>query len=316
MLDLDRLRALHAVAVHGSVSAAAEALHVTTSAVSQQLAKLERETGHKLLERSGRGVRLTDAAQLLVAHAESILAMVEKAEADLEAHRGAVVGELTIAAFPTAVRGLVPAALAALRADHPGLRVLVREYDPLESLPLVARGDIDLAIVQDWNNEPFAVPDGLEKGSICEDVADVALPAAHPLAGRDVVGIEELAGDCWISSTPGSICCDWLVRTLRSVEREPRIGHMVYEFASQLALVAAGLGNAVLPRLGRCDIPPGVSVVALRPTLIRRIYAVWRQEAARRPAICAALDALRASARSPQPAGRDEKTTVVAAQWP
>lgn len=303
MLDLDRLRALHAVAAHGSVSAAAEVLHVTTSAVSQQLAKLERETGHKLLERNGRGVRLTDAAQLLVAHAEGILAMVERAEADLEAHRGVVVGELSVAAFPTAIRGLIPPALVSLRADHPGLRVLVKEYDPFASLPLVARGDLDMAIVQDWNNEPFAVPDGLVRGSICEDVADVALPAAHPLADREVVDVKELAGDCWISSTPGTVCCDWLTRTLRSLGCEPHIDHMAYEFASQLALVAAGLGNVILPRLGRCDVPEGVRVVALRPSLTRRIYAVWRQEAARRPAICATLDALRTSAaRLPQAA--------------
>ncbi|HEX2313826.1 MAG TPA: LysR family transcriptional regulator [Thermomonospora sp.] len=296
MLDLDRLRALHAVANHGSVSAAAEALHVTTSAVSQQLAKLERETGHKLLERNGRGIRLTDAARLLVAHAEGILSLVEQAEADLEAHRGVVVGELSVAAFPTAIRGLMPAALAALRADHPGLRVLVKEFDPSVSLPLVARGDIDLAIVQDWNNEPMPVPEGLVKGPICEDAADVALPAAHPLAGRDVIHLKELAGDCWISSTPGTICCDWLTHTLRSVDSEPHIDHMAYEFATQLALVAAGLGNSILPRLGRCDVPDGVTLVPLRPTLSRRVYAVWREEAARRPAIRAALDALRMSA--------------------
>ncbi|TNY38904.1 LysR family transcriptional regulator [Thermomonospora catenispora] len=302
MLDLDRLRALHAVATHGSVSAAAEALHVTTSAVSQQLAKLERETAHKLLERNGRGVKLTDVAWLLVAHAERILALVERAEADLEAHRGVVAGEMTVAAFPSAIRGLIPAALAALRTAHPRLRVRVHECDPAESLPLTSRGDIDLAIVQDWNNEPLPVPEGLAKGMICEDVADVALPADHPLADRDVVALTELAGDRWISSTPGSICCDWLVHTLRSFDNEPRIDHMADEFATQLALVAGGLGNAILPRLGRCDIPEGVRLVALRPALIRRVFAVWREEAARRPAICAALDALRAAGRRDVPA--------------
>lgn len=296
MLDLDRLRALHAVATHGSVSAAAEVLHVTTSAVSQQLAKLERETGQKLLERNGRGVRLTDAAELLVVHAERILSLVEKAQADLEAHRGAVVGDLSIASFPTAIRGLMPAALGRLRADHPGLRVQLKEYDPFVSIPLIARGDLDLAVVQDWNNEPIPIPEGLIKGTICDDIADVALAADHPLAGREEVELKELAGDAWISSTPGTICHDWLTHTLRSFDSEPRIDHMAYEFATQLALVAAGLGNAILPRLGRCDVPEPVRVVALRPTLSRRIYTVWREEAARRPAIRAALDALRAAA--------------------
>ncbi len=201
MLDLERLRALHSVATYGSVSAAADVLHVTTSAVSQQLAKLERETGQKLLERNGRGVRLTDAAELLVAHAERILSLVEQAQADLEAHRGSVVGQLTVAAFPTAVRGLMPSALCALRVDHPELRVLLREEDPMRSMPLVSRGDIDMAVVQDWNNEPLPFHDGLHKGVICDDVADVALPADHPLAGRDTIDLKELV------ATPGSAPC-------------------------------------------------------------------------------------------------------------
>ncbi|MFI0452248.1 LysR substrate-binding domain-containing protein [Actinomadura sp. 6N118] len=304
MLDLERLRALHSVATYGSVSAAADVLHVTTSAVSQQLAKLERETGQKLLERNGRGVRLTDAAELLVTHADRILSLVERAQADLEAHRGAVVGELAVAAFPTAIRGLMPAALRGLRADHPDLRVIVGEEDPMQSIPRVVRGDLDMAVVQDWNNEPLPIPEGLLRGTICYDVADVALPAGHPLADRDQVELKELAGDPWISSTPGSICCDWLTHTLRSIDAEPRIDHMAYEFATQLALVEAGLGNAILPRLGRCDVPEGVRIVPLKTSLSRRVYAVWREEAARRPAIRAAMDALRAAApqSAPEPA--------------
>ncbi|HEX6468657.1 MAG TPA: LysR family transcriptional regulator [Streptosporangiaceae bacterium] len=301
MLDLERLRALNAVATYGTVSAAADALHVTTSAVSQQLAKLERETGQKLLERNGRGVRLTDAAELLVRHAERILALVEEAQSDLEAHRGAAVGELTLAAFPTAIRGLVVAALARLRAEHPQLCVRVLEADPSDSMPRAARGELDVAIVQDWNNEPLALPDGLVKGHLCDDLADVALPADHPLAGRESVELKELAGDRWVSSTPDSICYDWLTHTLRSVDSEPGIDHMAYEYESQLALVAAGFGAAVLPRLGGRDIPAGVRVLPLRPLLIRRIYAVWRAEAARRPAIRAAVEALRAVAPAPPP---------------
>jgi len=294
MLDLERLRALHAVSVHGSVRAAAEALHVTTSAVSQQLAKLERETGQQLLERNGRGIKLTDAAELLVGHAGRILSMVEAAKADLEAHRGAVVGEVSVAAFPTAIRGLFPGALARLRAEHPELRVRVREEDPAQSVPLVVRGDIDLAIVQEWDNDPFAIPEGLARGALGDDAADVALPADHPLAGRDQVKLIELAEDPWISSTPESICFEWLTHTLRAEGFEPRISHMAYEFATQLALVDAGLGAAILPRLGRRDVPGGVRLVPLDPPLERRLYAVWRVEAARRPAIRAVVAALRA----------------------
>lgn len=300
MLDLDRLRALNAVATYGSVSAAADVLHVTTSAVSQQVAKLEREVGQKLLERNGRGVRLTDAAVLLAAHADRILAMVEEAESDLEAHRGAVVGELTIAAFPTAARGLVPPALITLAKEHPRLTVCLREEEPDPTVPLVARGEIDLGIVQDWFNVPLAIPDGLVKASICDDVADIALPAGHPLAGREVIDLGELYGDAWIAPSLGAVCRDWLVHTLRSADLEPRIAHTADEYATQLALVAAGLGAAVLPRLGRCDVPSGVRIVRVRPTLTRHIYAIWRAEAARRPAIRAAITALRSAAPSPE----------------
>jgi DNA-binding transcriptional LysR family regulator len=292
-LDLERLRALHAVSVHGSVRAAAEALHVTTSAVSQQLAKLERETGQRLLERSGRGVRLTDAAELLVAHAGRILSMVEEAEADLEAHRGAVVGEISIGAFPTALRGLVPSMLATLARDHPALRVLVREIDPSESIPLVLRGDLDVSIIHDWSNDPLAIPEGLHSTPIFEDRAEIAMPACHPLADRESVALKELADDIWISSTPGSICCDWLTHTLRAEGLEPRIDHMVSEFSTQFVLIAAGIGVAVIPRLGLCDVPDDVRLVPLDPPLSRNLYAVWRTEAARRPAIRASVAALR-----------------------
>jgi DNA-binding transcriptional LysR family regulator len=296
MLDLDRLRALSAVATYGSVSAAADVLHVTTSAVSQQVAKLERETGQKLLERNGRGVRLTDAATLLAAHAERILAMVEAAESDLEAQRGEVVGELAMAAFPTAARGLVPAALRALSQQHPRLRVCLREQEPHAAVPLAVRGEIDLGVVQDWFNVPLAIPDGLVKAPLVDDVADVALPASHPLATRSVIDLGELHGDSWIAQSPGAICRDWLVHTLRSAGLEPRIAHTADEYATQLALVAAGLGAAIVPRLGRCDIPEGVRIVPVRPALTRHVYAIWRAEAARRPAIRAAVTALRACA--------------------
>ena len=296
MLDVERLRALHAVAKHGSVRAAAEALHVTTSAVSQQVAKLERETGQVMLERHGRGVRLTDAAQLLSEHADRILSLVEQAASDLEAIRGAAVGELAIGAFPTAARGLLPSALRALDGSQPQLRVRLREMEPHEAVPLVERGRYDMAIVQDWFNVPLAIPEGLAKAPILDDQADVALPAAHRLADRDRVDLDELSGESWISQSPGAICRDWLVHTLRSRGGEPHIAHMADEYATQLTLVAAGLGISVLPRLGRCDVPPGVRIVRVTPVLTRHVYAIWRQEAARRPAIRVTVDALRAVA--------------------
>ncbi|WP_030019952.1 LysR family transcriptional regulator [Streptomyces monomycini] len=295
MLNLDRLRTLSAVARHGSVSAAADGLHVTTSAVSQQLAKLERETGQQLLAKHGRGVRLTDAGRLLAGHAVRILSQVELAQAELEAHRGQAVGELRLGAFPTAARGLFPAALAGLRAEHPQLRPRLREMEPDASVRCVVRGDIDLGVVLDWHNRPLSLPEGLAKVPILNDPADVALPAGHPLAHRDSVDLAELADDEWVSWPQGEFCHDWLMFTLRGQGIEPRISHMVDEHHTQLALIEAGLGVAVAPRLGRGPVPAGVRVVPVRHTMQRHVYAIWRADADRRPSIRAAVAALRAA---------------------
>jgi DNA-binding transcriptional LysR family regulator len=297
MLNLDRLRTLDAVARHGSVSAAADGLHVTTSAVSQQLAKLEREAGQQLLAKNGRGIRLTDAGRLLADHASRILSQVELARSDLEAHRGQAVGELFLGAFPTSARGLFPAALAQLRADHPQLRVRLQEMEPDVSLPRLVRGDIDLAVVLDWYNKPLSLPDGLAKAPLLDDPADVAIPADHPLADRAEVDLEEFADDEWISWPEGEFCHDWLMFTLRGKGVEPRISHMAEEHHTQLALIAAGLGVAIAPRLGRGPVPDGVRVVPVRHTMRRHIYAVWRQDADRRPSIRAVVEALSRAAQ-------------------
>ncbi|WP_214103358.1 LysR family transcriptional regulator [Acrocarpospora catenulata] len=293
MLDLHRLKALHAVATYGSVGAAAEALMVTPSAISQQLAKLERETGAVLVERNGRGVKLTDAAGLLADHAERILALVETAEADFEALRGAVVGKLTMAAFPTAMRGILPATISLLKERHPELNLLVQEREPDRQVRDVTRGEIDLAVVQDWVNRPIAIPEGLSRASLVADVADVAVPADHELADRREVALADLPGDQWIVSSPSTVCHDFLMFLIRSSEKEPSIVCTADEYPSQLAMVAAGHGYALIPRLGRGIVPEGVRLVPIAPRPIRRVYALWRTDAARRPAIRAAVEALR-----------------------
>ncbi|KAA0917803.1 MULTISPECIES: LysR family transcriptional regulator [Streptomyces] len=293
MLNLERLRTLDALARHGSVGGAAEGLHVTTSAVSQQLSKLEREVGQQLLAKNGRGVRLTDAGRLLADHAARILSQVELARSDLEAQRGRVVGELRLAAFPTAARGLFPAALAALRADHPALRVRSRELEPETGVAGVLRGDLDLAIVLDWYNKPLPMPDGLVKASLLEDPVDVAMPAGHRHADRAAVDLEDFADDQWIAWEEGEFCHEWLLFTLRGAGVEPVIAHRAAEHHTQLALVAAGLGVCVAPRLGRGPVPAGVRTVPVRDRATRHVYAVWRADADRRPSIRAVVDALR-----------------------
>ncbi|MGW0393442.1 LysR family transcriptional regulator [Streptomyces sp. NPDC003042] len=296
MLNLERLRTLDALARHGSVSGAAGGLHVTTSAVSQQMAKLEREVGQPLLAKNGRGVRLTDAGRLLADHAARIISQVELAQADVEAQRGCAVGELRIGAFPTAMRGLLPHALTDLRAGHPELRSLVREQEPEASMAAVVRGDLDMALAIDWYNKRMPVPAELTRAHLLDDAVDIAVPAGHPLADRGQISLAEFAADDWISWNEGQFCHEWLVFTLRGAGIEPRIAYIAEEHHTQLAFVEAGLGVCVTPRLGRGPVPPGVRLLPVCDTVRRHVYAVWRTDAGRRPSIRAAVKALHAAA--------------------
>ncbi|MGW1345062.1 LysR family transcriptional regulator [Kribbella sp. NPDC002412] len=295
MIDLGRLRALHAVSLYGSVNRAAEVLGYTPSAVSQQLAKLERETRTVLVERRGRGIVLTDAAVQLAATAARILELVEDAELTLEEQRGQAIGTLRLAAFPTAARGLLPNALAQLVHEHPGLDIRVNETDPFEAVAAVNRGEIDIAVVHDWHNTPLSLPEGLSRVKLGSDPADVLVPATHRLAGKEFVRAEDVVGERWICQPAGSICHEWLMRTMRRADVEPEVAYSVAEYQTQLAMLARGIGIGLLPRLGRGVIPDGVVVIPLQPAPSRRLYAVWRTTTSRRPAITVTLATLKST---------------------
>src|SRR6185503_9804408 len=295
MIDLGRLRALHAVAQYGSVNRAAEVLGYTPSAVSQQLTKLERETRTTLIERQGRGIVLTDAARQLASTAARILELVEDAELTLEEQRGQAIGTLKIAAFPTAARGLLPPALARLIDENPGLDVRVTETDPFEAVAAVSRGEMHVAVVHDWQNTPLSLPEGLSRVKLGSDPALVLVPATHRLAGKEFVRAEDLVGERWICQPSGSICHEWLVRTMRRAGVEPEIAYSVAEYQTQLAMLARGIGIGLLPRLGRGPVPDGVVVVPLQPAPNRRLYAVWCTTTSRRPAITVTLATLKAA---------------------
>jgi DNA-binding transcriptional LysR family regulator len=287
MIDLGRLRALHAVASYRTVLAAADALHCTPSAVSQQLAKLERETGTTLIEKDGRRIRLTEAGRVLAAHAERVLATVDEAEAALAAHRDTVIGRLTVASFPTACRALLPGALQRLEAEHPQLATGLVEVNPHEGLDMLHRGHVDLAVLDDWPEAALHYPAGIAHAELGRDVADLIVPKNHPISGK--VALRTLAGERWISTNAGDICHEWLIRVLPGVRPDFHVG----EFETQLTLVAAGLGVAMIPRLARPALPPGVRVVTVDPEPSRRVVLAWREASAARPAIKAAEQALR-----------------------
>jgi len=273
------------------VTGAAAALHLTPSAISQQLAKLQRDVGQRLVEPYGRGVRLTPAGSLLARRAHAILAEVENAESELDRQRNHVIGELEIAGFATAARAILPQTVARLRKDHEQLRLRVSERQPDEAIRLVVAGHLDIALVNDWMNAPLVLPEGLERLLIMNDAVDLAVPAEHPLAQRASVELTELSAEPWITWPHGAICHEWLTQTLRQHGLTPEVTHTAEEHQTQLAMVAAGLGIAVMPRLGRSSIE-GVSIVSLKPAFSRQIYAIWRTLASERPAIGVTVSAI------------------------
>jgi DNA-binding transcriptional LysR family regulator len=290
MMDLGRLRALRAVATYGTVTAAGSALHCTPSAISQHLAKLERETGTRLVERDGRGLRLTEAGRVLVEHAGRVLAAVEEAEAALAAHHETVSGRLTIMSFPTACRGLMPHALRLLATEHPALRLSLVEADRDRSLDRIQRGVADVALIDEWPEIPLEVPAGMSCLELGLDVGDLMVPIDHPLATvPEPVRMADARDQRFIASPPGSVCHDWLLRMLPGLR--PEI--LVAEFETQLTFVAAGLGVAFVPRLARVTVPTGVVARVVTPTAARRVLAVWRSATSVRPAIGATVAALR-----------------------
>jgi DNA-binding transcriptional LysR family regulator len=281
MLNLDRLRVLCAVALHQSINGAAVALHVSPSAVSQQISKLEREVGQTLMDRDGRGIRLTQPALLLAERASHVIESLDALEGEFDTFINNIGGPVTVAAFPTAARGLGPELLMRLAEFHPRLEPSLVELEPKESLRALASGELDVVIAQDWFNAPLALPPGLDRLDLFDDIVDVALHASHRLATRRSVSLSDLEKEAWVTWPPHSICHDWLVHTYRSSGIEPTIAHTAAEHATQLALVAAGFGPAIIPRLGRGPVPNGVKMVKVEPTLRRHVFVVSRTHSSR-----------------------------------
>lgn len=293
MIDLAALTSLRAVDTHGSVIGAAEALGFTPSAVSQQVKRLEKQTGVPLLERVGRGVILTDHGRHLVDAGVRLLADLEEVEAGLHERAGTVSGHLRLTAFSTAMRGLVAPVVRDLRAAHPDLALSLTEREPWDTIDLVATGQSDLGVVHRWGDVPITIPDHLETTQVAHDVADVIVPVDHPLAGRARVSPRDLVDEGWIATPDGTICRQWLTRMYAGTGRLPRIAHTAMEFDSHLALVRAGLGIALVPRLGRQPLGADlVGVPAHDPEPTRDVIAVHRRSMAQSPAVAAVLRAL------------------------
>jgi DNA-binding transcriptional LysR family regulator len=300
MLELRRLRLLRELHERGTIAAVADALQFTPSAVSQQLAMLERETGVRLLERAGRGVRLTDPALVLVGHAEALLERAAIAEADLAAASGTITGRGRIAGFQSVALNLALPAMQALAREAPGLRCEFVEAEPEQALPALAVGDVDLVLGDEWQHQPWALPTALDVHPLFRDPVHLVLPSRHPAARRhpDAVPMAELAGEAW---TAGHAAMGWEEMTQRTCRQhggfDPDIRHRTNDATVGLALVARGLSVTLLPELVLPARHPGVVLrrVAEAP-IDRAIFAVTRTTDAARPSTQALLAAVRREA--------------------
>lgn len=291
MLELRRLRMLRELHERGTIAAVADALRFTPSAVSQQLAMLERETGVKLLERAGRGVRLTDPALVLAAHADALLERAARAEADLAAAADTIGGRGRIAAFQSVALRIAMPAIEALANDAPRLRCELVEAEPEDALPALALGDLDLVIGDEWRHQPWRLPAGLERRELLQDPVHLVTPAGR---GRDLA---DLADAAWVTAHPGMAWEEMTRRTCRLHGGfEPDIRHRANDATIALALVARGLAVTLLPALVLPGSRPGVE---LRPTEVSRtIWAVTRASDTARPSTRALLGAVTDAARS------------------
>jgi DNA-binding transcriptional LysR family regulator len=287
MLDLRRLRLLSELSRRGTIAEVAAVVGYTPSAVSQSLARLERETGVALLERDGRRVRLTPAAHGLVAATDHVLAELDAAEAALAAEHQTVRGEVVIGSFPSAAAGLVVPAVSALHESHPDVSCVVREHEPEDGIPLLRAGELDLLVSESYDDVPSAPVGGLDAHRLLSEPLLLVVPE-----GDEPASLAARCDDAWIAGLAGTQFAAALERACAAAGFTPRIVHRADDARLIQALVAAGLGLALLPALA-CTPYDGVVYREVTPAPPRRhVWALARRGATRRPALAATLNAL------------------------
>jgi DNA-binding transcriptional LysR family regulator len=293
MIDLRRLHVLRAVDHYGTVTAAAHALHFTPSAASQQIRQLARDLGVDLLEPQGRGVRLTPAAQSLLAHADAIQARWDLAELDLRADHGDPAGLLRVSGFPVAISVLLAPMAAHLRERHPRLAVRIQEAGVPESFDLLFEGEIDLAVVEATPRNPPLSDARFDQQPLLDDPFDLVVPDGHRLAGRDHADLAEAAREDWIAPVLDSPCRPRVLSACGAAGFTPDVVHHAMDWNVTAHLVAHGLGVALIPRLAH--LTPHLPITRVRCTtdLHRKLLTCTRAGGHERPAVAAALRELR-----------------------
>jgi DNA-binding transcriptional LysR family regulator len=286
------MKVLREVVARGSFSAAAEALHLSQSAVSQQIAVLEREVGIPLLERTSDGPKLTSAGEALMEHGDAVMCRLEEAERELAQIAGLEGGRLRLASFSTANKTLMTRALSLFRQRFPKVELEFREDDPEVTFPGLKRGETDLAVVFDYPEFALDFSRDVEAELIYEEPMWVALPPGHPLAAAKSVRVEDLADEDWLCGWMPSSCRFQLINLCREAGFEPKITFQSEDYEVIKGFVAGGLGVSILPELAGGH--PGVELRAVRGQKpVRRVWAVTRESEARPPAAEEMLGILR-----------------------
>jgi DNA-binding transcriptional LysR family regulator len=293
MLDVKRLRILREVAQAGSFSAAADALYLSQSAVSQQVATLEREVGMQLLDRTREGPKLTEAGRVLVGHADAAIARLEEAERELAAIAGLEGGELRLASFPTASATVLTEAVSIFHRRHPKVRLGVADAEPEQSLPELRRGEIDIALTFDYPSIPKLEDRDVERTLLLTESMYLCLPADHPLAAREAVPLTELAEEVWLCGSLPSTCGEVVIGACRAAGFEPRVGFESDDYNVMQGFIAAGLGFTLLPELALPTLRSDLVVRATDPPAPqRRVWAATRAQGSRSAATEAMLKIL------------------------
>lgn len=296
-IDLNYLRTLRALREHRTVTAAAAVLHLTPSAVSQQLAALSRAVGAPLLLRQGRGVRLTPQALVLLEHGEIVHAQLERARADLARFDAGEIGVVTIGAFATAISGLVVPSLANLSRDRPGIAVVVEEMEAPECFSALDAGVVDLVITVDYAFGPGPQDPRYQRIELLRDALRVVVPASHQVARRRAVSLGELSEERWIVGTQPHPCSDITLAALAAASVSPTLVHRTNDWQAVLSLVECGAGVALVPTLALDRRRTGVVDLRVAPSEpARNIYAAVRKGSEGAPHVAAVLDVLRAFA--------------------
>ncbi len=306
MLNTSRLNVFREVVEHGSFSAAADALTYSQSAVSQAIATLEEELGTALIERRRGGVRPTPAGAALAAHVGGILAQMDIAESEVAAIARGRGGRLRTASFPTAGSTLMPRAVAAFRASHPGVELTLAEGEPEEIAPRLRAGEFDLVLLFEFEGVGERLGTGMRRFELLEDPLHLALPADHPLAARRRIELGDLREESFVQTSAASPCAKHVIRSCHAAGFEPSVSFESDDYQTVQGLVAAGVGVALIPELALSTVREDIVVRALHPSSpVRKVFAATPRGAAATPALATMIDVLRSEAGRSETAAGD-----------